>query len=158
MVDRFYTRGCDNLVGVSVYISLINFGHKIYLMITKLWYNIRMTIIEGAIHESKYGSTRVFASTYTAKQLKTIYYSLIESWPRTSNLPTILMFLYDAAHIWYLGGIFQVTFSAALLWLVMLCQACCVNCLTTGNPDILRVIHRHLYLWHDMVHVCQCEI
>ena len=30
-----------------------------------------------AIHDSKYGTTRVlFASTYTAKQLKTIYYSL----------------------------------------------------------------------------------
>ena len=32
---------------------------------------------KGAIHDSKYGTTRVsFASTYTAKQLKTIYYSL----------------------------------------------------------------------------------
>ena len=31
----------------------------------------------GAIHDSKYSTTRVlFASTYTAKQLKTIYYSL----------------------------------------------------------------------------------
>ena len=29
-------------------------------------------------HDSKYGTTRVlFASTYTAKQMKTIYYSLI---------------------------------------------------------------------------------
>ena len=37
---------CDNLVGVSVYISLIDFGNKIYLMITKLWYSIRMTIID----------------------------------------------------------------------------------------------------------------
>ena len=45
LIDFIY--GCDNLVGVSVYISLINFGHIIYLMITKLWYNIRMTIIDG---------------------------------------------------------------------------------------------------------------
>ena len=40
-----------------------------------------MTIIDGfkggIIHDSKYRSTRVlFASTYTAKQLKTLYYSL----------------------------------------------------------------------------------
>ena len=46
LIDFIYG-GCDNLVGVSVYISLINFGHKIYLMMTKLWYNIRMTIIDG---------------------------------------------------------------------------------------------------------------
>ena len=44
MIDFIY--GCDYLVGVSVYISLINFGHKIYLMI-KLWYNKRMRIIDG---------------------------------------------------------------------------------------------------------------
>ena len=85
----YFIYRCDNLVGVSVYISLINFGHKIYLMITKLWYNIRMTVFSCfavyvlanntrvAIHDSKYSTTRVlFASTYTAKQLKTIYYSL----------------------------------------------------------------------------------
>ena len=33
--------------------------------------------IRATIHDSKYGTTRVlFASTYTAKQLKTMYYSL----------------------------------------------------------------------------------
>ena len=32
----------------------------------------------ATIHDSKYGTTRVlFASTYTAKQMKTLYYSLI---------------------------------------------------------------------------------
>ena len=32
---------------------------------------------KGDIHDSKYGTTRVlFASTYTAKQMKTMYYSL----------------------------------------------------------------------------------
>ena len=84
----FIYGGGDNRVGVSVYISLNNFGHKIYLMITKLWYNIRMTIIDGfqlfkgghTRLKTKYSTTRVlFASTYTAKQLKTIYYSLTNS-------------------------------------------------------------------------------
>ena len=32
---------------------------------------------QATIHDSKYGTTRVlFASTYTAKQMKTMYYSL----------------------------------------------------------------------------------
>ena len=36
--------------------------------------------MKGAIHDSKYSTTCVlFASTYTAKQLKTIYYSLINN-------------------------------------------------------------------------------
>ena len=64
LVDRFYIRGCDNLVGVSVYISL---------------------------HDSKYGTIRVlFASTYTAKQLKTIYYSLIIPIAQITKLHTFV--------------------------------------------------------------------
>ena len=37
-----------------------------------------IVLYQAAIHDSKYGTTHVlFASTYTAKQLKTMYYSLI---------------------------------------------------------------------------------
>ena len=36
---------------------------------------------QATIHDSKYGTTRVlFAGTYTAKQMKTMYYSLNVSW------------------------------------------------------------------------------
>ena len=70
LIDFIY--GCDNLVAVSVYISIINFGYKIYPMITKLGYNG----FQGAIHHDKNITRVLFASTYTRKQLKTIYYSL----------------------------------------------------------------------------------
>ena len=74
------------LVGISVYISFIHFGHKIYLMITKLWYNLKndnnkMVFSCFAVY-LRHNHTRVvkmvqpvydYPRRYTAKQLKTIY-------------------------------------------------------------------------------------
>ena len=68
-------------------------------MITKLWYNIRMTI------DGFQGGHVLFASTYTAKQLKTIYYSLSISHKTTLFLFGVIVgavcFL---AVSWQIGG------------------------------------------------------
>ena len=46
---------------------------------------------QATIHDSKYGTTRVlFASTYTAKQMKTMYYSLIDDNDLPPNTARIL--------------------------------------------------------------------
>ena len=50
-------------------------------------YHIFIVVYGPQIHDSKYSTTRVlFASTYTAKQLKTIYYSLTMRQPFTDDI------------------------------------------------------------------------
>ena len=61
---------------VKLQIYDFNFGHKIYLMITKLWYNIRMTITYDFQLFSRVCTGELHGLYRILSQLKTIYYSL----------------------------------------------------------------------------------
>ena len=68
-----------------------------------LKYQTLMPYIRMRIYDSKYGTTRVlFASTYTGKQMKTMYYSLINftwlDYPKTNDFIKIRWYFYFNYH------------------------------------------------------------
>ena len=69
----YYTKGSAS-VSINYSNKLVYFAYLAWLKSTARILKSGLTLFL-AIHDSKYGTTHVlFASTYTAKQLKTIYY------------------------------------------------------------------------------------
>ena len=110
-----------------------------------------MKIIHGsAIHDSKYGTTCVlFASTYTAKQMKTMYYSLI--------IIHIIMIIKHVKNVFIYFRLIQLLMFSCQLWTSINNSTWNVYCqrllplLSTHNISCkftIFVLHLLLYLTH----------